>query len=392
MLLTLGPLAPPAMAVQDVAARPHAEPHPDRIAAPVEGMVRIPAGTFQMGADDAHARRDEQPVHSVALSAFWIDIHEVSNRRFAAFVAATNYRTTAERAPDWEALKEQLPPGTPRPPEELLVAASMVFRPPPPAVAAARPLGPGDWWAWVPGANWRHPEGPESSIDDRMDHPVVHVSHEDALAFCRWAGVRLPTEAEWERAARGGRDGAAYPWGNAAPSDASANLWQGRFPVEDAAADGFAQPAPVGSFPANRFGLHDMAGNVWEWCADWYRPDTYDRRAAGASTTVHPANPAGPADSFDPAEPTVPKRVMRGGSFMCHASYCRGYRVSARMKSSPDSGMSNVGFRTVWTPEMPAAPAASADSATPGASTAAARPLTPSAIPSPPAEAGDDGH
>lgn len=310
--------------------------------ASARGMVRIPGGTFSMGADNDQARPDEKPKHRVTVAGFWMDAHEVTNAQFRAFVRATGYRTTAERKPNWEEMKQQLPAGTPRPPDSVLVASSLVF------VAPIRPVAlgnAGQWWRWVAGADWRHPEGPGSNIAGKDNWPVVHVSWDDARAYARWAGKRLPTEAEWEWAARGGQQNAIYPWGNE-PVDAGkpkANSWQGEFPTDNTLRDGFYGTAPVQSFAPNGYGLYDMAGNVWEWCADWYRPDYYH-------TSNYPegiGNPQGPASSYDPDEPTVPKRVQRGGSFLCHDSYCSSYRVAARMKASPDTGLSHAGFRCV---------------------------------------------
>lgn len=304
------------------------------------GMKWIAGGTFQMGATDQAGRKDEYPAHQVTLNGFWMDETEVTNTQFAAFVAATGYVTTAERAPDWEELKKQLPPGTPKPADELLVAASLTFSPP----ATPVPLNDASrWWTWTPGANWKHPEGPASSIEGKENFPVTHVSWEDAQAYALWAGKRLPTEAEWEYAARGGLKNNVYPWGNdpLEIGKPKANTWQGSFPHKNTKWDQYEGLAPVASFEANGYGLHDMAGNVWEWVADWYSADTYQRNEKIA------INPKGPTESDDPDEPTVPKKVLRGGSFMCNDSYCRGYRVTARMKSSADSGLQNTGFRCV---------------------------------------------
>jgi len=307
-----------------------------------EGMVAIPAGTFWMGADDEQARPDEYPKHRVFVDAFWMDATEVTNAQFARFVAATGYVTTAERKPDWEQLRAQLPPGTPRPPAESLVASSLVFKAPAQVVSLH---DYGQWWHWVAGADWRHPEGPASSLAGRENHPVVQVSWEDAAAYAAWAGKRLPTEAEWEWAARGGRPDAMYPWG-LEPVDAGtprANTWQGRFPVTNTRRDGYERTSPVKTYPPNGFGLYDMAGNVWEWCSDWYRPDYYQTLARRGTAR----NPPGPAQSHDPDDPTIPKRVQRGGSYLCHNTYCSSYRSAARMKSSPDTGLSHAGFRCV---------------------------------------------
>ncbi len=304
-------------------------------------MVRIEGGEFTMGArENEFSRPDEFPQHRVKVNSFYMDVHPVTNAQFSAFVAATGYITTAEIAPDWEEIRKQLPPGTPKPPDELLVPASMVFSVPEHQVSLNDHA---QWWSWVPGASWRHPEGPGSSIEGKDNHPVVHVSWFDAAAYAEWAGKRLPTEAEWEYAARGGNDNFVYPWGMERVTPRHANYWQGQFPYLNIADDGFPTSSPVGSFPANGYGLYDMAGNVWQWTADWYHHDYYQsfRRGSVAS------NPKGPADSYDPMEPGVPKKSIRGGSFLCNDSYCAGYRASSRMKSSPDSGMMHLGFRCV---------------------------------------------
>jgi formylglycine-generating enzyme required for sulfatase activity len=309
---------------------------------PPPGMVWIPGGEFTMGSDDDRAWPDEKPAHRVRVDGYWMDQTEVTNARFRAFVAATGYVTTAEKAPSAEEILSQSPPGTPPPPQEKLVPGSLVFTPP----AGRVNLDDfSQWWAWVPGASWLHPEGPDSTIDGREDHPVVQVSWDDANAYARWAGKRLPTEAEWEFAARGGLDGKPYVWGDAPPTDSPlrANIWQGEFPHRNTGADGFERTAPVKSFPPNGYGLYDMAGNVWEWCADWYDRDLFRRRAGG--TVV--VNPNGPERSSDPTRPFMPQRVQRGGSFLCNDSYCSRYRPSARHGCSPDTGMSHVGFRCI---------------------------------------------
>jgi formylglycine-generating enzyme required for sulfatase activity len=311
------------------------------------GMLWIPGGEFTMGTDSELGWADEKPPHRVRVDGFWIDTTEVTNAQFRGFVEATGYVTTAEKAPVLEEIMKQLPPGTKPPAKESLVPGSMVFTPPKGAVNLK---DFSQWWAWTPGADWRHPEGPSSNIGGRENHPVVHVSWDDATAYAKWAGKRLPTEAEWEFAARGGLDRKVYTWGDEAPSERRhlANIWQGEFPHHNTAADGYPRTAPVGSFSPNGYGLFDMAGNVWEWCSDWYDREAYSHRIARPVTV----NPTGPLQTRDPQHPYEPRRVQRGGSFLCHASYCLRYRPSARHGTSPDSGMSHAGFRCVMTPDM----------------------------------------
>lgn len=306
-----------------------------------DGMVWIAGGSFMMGASDRQGRPDEYPQHPMTVKGFWMDATEVTNAQFTRFVQATGYITTAERKPDWEEIKKQLPPGTPKPADSLLAAGSLVFTPPAEAVSLD---DASQWWKWVKGADWKHPQGPGSSIAGKDRYPVVQVSWEDAAAYARWAGKQLPTEAEWEFAARAGLTAQPYTWGSedVEAGRPKANVWQGHFPDKNTVKDGFARVAPVKSFAPNAYGLYDMAGNVWEWCADWYNADYYTQCAG-----KKPLDPKGAAASLDPDEPTVPKRVVRGGSFLCHASYCASYRVSARMKTSPDTGLEHTGFRCV---------------------------------------------
>jgi formylglycine-generating enzyme len=306
-----------------------------------EGMVWINAGEFLMGSSDQDGAADEFPRHKVKLSGFWMDEAEVTNAQFRNFVEATGYVTTAEKAIDWEEMKKQVPPGTPKPPDSLLAASSLVFHCSQHVVSLN---DPSQWWTWVKGANWRQPQGTGSSIQGKDNYPVVHVSWDDANAYAKWAGKRLPTEAEWEYAARGKKATQSFPWGNEAVEigKPKANTWQGDFPNDNTGWDGYKGLAPVKSFAANGCGLFDMAGNVWEWCSDWYSSDYYTQLKD--SITI---NPKGPLQSFDPMEPNLPKRILRGGSFMCNASYCKGYRVSSRMKSSPDTGLEHTGFRCV---------------------------------------------
>jgi formylglycine-generating enzyme required for sulfatase activity len=290
-----------------------------------------------MGSDKHY--REEAPAHRVTVDGFWIDVHAVTNEQFARFVDATGYVTVAERPLD--------PADFPGAPPQLLQPGALVFR------KSAGPVDLRDirnWWAYVPGACWRRPEGPESTVCGREDHPVVHVAYEDAEAYSRWRGKSLPTEAEWEFAARGGLDGAAYCWGEELNPGGRmmANTWQGAFPYQNVALDGFEGTSPVGAFPANGYGLYDMAGNVWEWTSDWYA--SRHPADAGKPCCV-PDNPRGPRrdGSYDPAQPDIriPRKVVKGGSFLCSPDYCRRYRPAARQPQMVDSAMSHIGFRCV---------------------------------------------
>jgi formylglycine-generating enzyme len=309
-----------------------------------DGMVWIPGGEFSMGAQDPpdihdevgmQATRDSRPIHRVFVDGFWMDATEVTNEQFATFVKATGYVTVAERTPTADDF-----PGAPR---ENLVAGSVVFRAPHHAV----PLNDHfQWWSYVKGANWRHPLGPQSGLEGHDKYPVVHVAYEDAVAYATWAGKRLPTEAEWEFAARGGLSGQVYPWGDEFKKGGRwmANSHQGHFPDHDAGEDAFSGVAPVAQFPPNGYGLYDVAGNVWEWVSDWYRPDYYAQLAAAGGVA---RNPQGPDASFDPSEPGEKKRVHRGGSFLCTDQYCSRYMVGTRGKGESSTGANHLGFRCV---------------------------------------------
>ena len=315
-----------------------------------EGMAWIPGGEFSMGSTDPRndlcggnePMDDARPVHRVTVGGFWMDLTEVTNAEFARFVAATGYVTIAEKAPR----AEDFPGATP----DQLVAGSIVFTQPREPVPLDNALR---WWRYVLGANWRNPAGPASNLTGREREPVVHVAYADAEAYAAWAGKRLPTEAEWEFAARGGLTGQRYTWGNDLTMNGKwmANIWQGAFPHKNAEDDGFADIAPVASFPANAFGLHDMSGNVWEWCSDWYRPDAYALAVKAANGGVV-RDPRGVAkvESFDPTEPGMAKRVQRSGSFLCTDHYCTRYMVGTRGKGEPDTASNHVGFRCVRDP------------------------------------------
>ena len=320
-----------------------------------EGMVWIPGGKFRMGGPSEEVCRtlsaradpakpccpllqqgfgDAQPAHEVEVSGFWMDEAEVTNAQFRKFVEATGYVTVAERKPKAEDF-----PGVPA---EALVAGSLCFQ---------RPLPDSDlrdyrsWWAYVPGASWKHPAGPRSDLAGKENHPVVHIAYEDAEAYAQWAGKRLPTVAEWERAARGGQEDGVFPWGNEFRPGGKwmANTWQGLFPAEDTGTDGWKGFAPVKQYPPNPYGLYDVSGNAWEWCADWYRADTYEKDAAKGVVR----NPRGPRESFDPDEPGAKKRVHRGGSFLCSDQFCARYILGTRSKGEISTGSSHLGFRCV---------------------------------------------
>jgi formylglycine-generating enzyme required for sulfatase activity len=323
------------------------------------GMVWIPGGRFSMGAADPrgvdsnevgmHATHDGRPIHLVYVDGFWMDATEVTNAQFAEFVNVTGYVTVAERPPR----AEDFPGARP----ENLVAGSVVFSAPDHAVPLDDQLR---WWAYVKDASWRHSLGPASDLTGRENHPVVHIAYEDAVAYATWAAKRLPTEAEWEFAARGGLTGQVYPWGNELEQHGKwmANSHQGHFPDQDTGADDFTGSAPVAQFPPNGYGLYDVAGNVWEWTSDWYRPDSYARLVAAG---VIARNPQGPDSSYDPDEPGQQKRVQRGGSFLCTSQFCSRYMVGTRGKGEVSTATNHLGFRTVRSPASRHPPSTRAD-------------------------------
>ncbi len=340
-------LRTPALAADTVSASLKAEESKTLTPGPApEGMVWIPGGEFEMGAEvSGHGSKempmpshDAEPIHRVRVDGFWMDQTVVTNSQFAKFVEATGYVTIAERKPTREDF--------PNVPVEDLTAGSVVFAPPDPEAPQTGHL---TWWSWVDGANWRHPLGPDSDINGREKYPVLHIAYPDAEAYAEWAGKRLPTEAEFEFAARGGRERKTFVWGNDFRPGGQwmANTHQGRFPVEDTGEDGFAGVAPVAKFPANGYGLYDMSGNVWQWCSDWYRHDYYSMVAKARGVAI---NPQGPETSFDPQEPGIKKRVHRGGSFLCSDQFCSRYIVGTRGKGEISTGTNHLGFRCVKAP------------------------------------------
>ena len=310
----------------------------------IPGMVWIPGGIYDMGASDSDrmALSHEKPKHTVKVDGFYMDETEVTNAQFSRFIQATNYITTAERPVDWELIKQQLPPGTPKPHDSLLLPGSLLFKKTKESVPNLYDFS--QWWRWTNGANWKQPEGKGSSIDGKDNHPVVHVSYEDAMAYCHWAGRRLPTEAEWEFAARGGKRDKIYFWGDLTDKLSSyVNSWEGEFPVDNTQADGFEKSAPVKTYPPNGYGLYEISGNVWEWTSDWYSSQYYQYCKENSITN----NPKGPNEAFNPNNPYIDERIIRGGSFLCNASYCASYRVSSRMATDPNTSLEHLGFRTV---------------------------------------------
>lgn len=322
---------------------------PEGIKAP-EGMVWVAGGRFSQGAveQDRMAMGHESPNFQVAVDGFFMDATEVTNGQFSKFVKETGYITIAERELDWEEMKKQLPEGTPKPHDSIMKPGSLTFKKAKNSVPNLYDFS--QWWSWTIGANWKHPNGPKSSIKGLDDYPVVHIAYEGAQAYCEWAGRRLPTEAEWELAARGENPDRIFTWGDD-PDVLSkqANSWEGEFPVSNSKTDGFEARAPVKSYPPNENGLYDMAGNVWEWTSDWYNTNYYKEVASQGSEL---RNPQGASSAFNERDPYAKEKIMKGGSFLCSASYCASYRISARMATSLDSSLEHLGFRTVVTVSM----------------------------------------
>ena len=307
-------------------------------------MVWIEGGVFQMGAseNDNMALTHEKPSHTVKVNGFYMDETEVTNKQFSEFIKATGYITTAERPIDWDIIKMQLPPGTQRPHDSILMPGSLLFKKTTESVPNLYDFS--QWWKWSIGANWKEPEGKGSNIVGKENYPVVHVSYEDAIAYCNWSGKRLPTEAEWEYAARGGKKNKIYFWGNLSNSlHQYVNSWEGEFPVENIIKDGFEKSAPVKSFPPNNYGLYEISGNVWEWTSDWYNLNYYVQCKKNNITD----NPIGANKAYNPNNPYIDEKIIRGGSFLCNASYCASYRVSSRMATDPNTSLEHLGFRTV---------------------------------------------
>ena len=316
---------------------------------PPNGMVWVEGKSYTKGAkiDDQYSMMREKPSHNVYVDGFFIDITEVTNKQFKKFAAETGYITIAERKIDWEEMKKSLPPGTPKPHDSILQPGSLIFNEDVKEVVGMDNYF--QWWKWQIGANWQAPKGPGSSIENKENFPVVHIAYEDALAYCQWANRRLPTEAEWESAAQGNFKNAIYTWGdNVDLLDSNANTWQGNFPVVNEGSDGFKMIAPVKSYPANSIGVYDMIGNVWEITDDLFNINYY--RELDSSTELN--NPKGASSCYNPSNPFETQHVMKGGSFLCHDSYCASYRISARMGVSIDSGSDHTGFRTIATVDM----------------------------------------
>lgn len=314
-----------------------------------KGMVWVESKTFLQGAKDSdkYAMPREKPAHMVTVDGFYIDVTEVTNKQFKEFVQKTKYITVAERKIDWEEMKKQLPANTPKPHDSILQPGSLIFNKSVNAVVNMNNYG--QWWTWKIGANWKNPSGPNSTIEGKDDYPVVHIAYEDAIAYCKWANRRLPTEAEWESAAQGSNQNTVFTWGNDdSVLNSNANTWQGVFPTKNESKDGFEFISPVKSYASNSIGLYDMAGNVWELTSDLFNVNYYKQ----LDTTKSILNPKGASNSYSPQNPYQIENVMKGGSFLCHESYCASFRISAKMGVAQDSGSDHMGFRTVATQEM----------------------------------------
>lgn len=316
---------------------------------PPEGMVWVETKTFLKGAksSDLFAMPREKPAHLVTVDGFFIDATEVTNKQFEKFVKATNYITVAERKIDWEEMKKELPPNTPKPHDSILQPGSLVFNKNIDAVVTMNTYF--QWWTWKIGANWRHPSGPNSTIEGKDNYPVVHIAYEDALAYCKWSNRRLPSEAQWESAAQGTNENTIFTWGNNFKMlNSNANTWQGVFPTKNNSKDGFEYSSPVKSYPPNSIGIFDMTGNVWELTSDLFNANYYNQLELSKPIL----NPTGAKKSFSPSNPFQKEYIIKGGSYLCHVSYCASFRISARMGTSYDSGSDHVGFRTVASPKM----------------------------------------
>ena len=314
-----------------------------------EGMVWVEGKSYTKGAknNDVFAMMREKPSHEVYIDGFFIDATEVTNNQFKKFVDETGYVTIAEREIDWEEMKKSLPIGIPKPHDSILQPGSLIFNDQIKRVEKMENYF--QWWRWQTGANWKAPKGPGSNIENKGNFPVVHIAYEDAIAYCDWSNRRLPSEAEWESAAQGNYINAVYTWGNEIDLlNSNANTWQGDFPVKNESKDGFEMIAPVKSFPPNSIGIFDMIGNVWEITDDLFNVNYYSE----LSTESELKNIKGASTCYNPSNPFEKQYVMKGGSFLCHDSYCASYRISARMGVSIDSGSDHTGFRTVVTPEM----------------------------------------
>lgn len=314
-----------------------------------EGMVWVEGKTFTQGAKtgDAYAMPREMPAHKVSVDGFFMDATEVTNKQFKAFVDATNYVTVAERPIDWEVMKKELPEGTPKPADSMLQPGSLIFNKNVKKVATMGNYA--QWWTWKIGANWKHPEGPDTNIEGKDNYPVVHIAYEDAMAYCKWANRKLPTEAQWESAAQGNSTNDIYTWGNNPEVlDEKANTWQGTFPIKNESKDGFPLIAPVKSYPPNSIGIYDMLGNVWELTNDLFNVNYY--KQLDANDTL--INPTGADKAYSPDNPYQMEHVIKGGSYLCNASYCASFRISAKMGTSVDSASDHAGFRTIATVDM----------------------------------------